>query len=57
MIGIKDMDMPYDCWNCDCTYENYRGATVCVTRKPLYPMGAQKERDEECPLVEIESED
>lgn len=54
MIGIKGMDMPYDCWNCDCTYEDYRGATVCIfTRKPLYPMGTKYERDEECPLIEI----
>lgn len=58
MIRVKDMDMPCDCWNCDCTYEDYRGATVCIfTRKPLYPMGMKADRDKDCPLVEIESED
>lgn len=46
--------MPCDCQNCDCTYEDYNGATVCIfTRKSLYSMGAKEEREEDCPLVEI----
>lgn len=61
MIGIKDIYMPSDCWNCDCTYEDYRRITVCIfTREPLYPMGTKTERDKDCPLVElveIEGED
>lgn len=55
MVAIKNMDMPCDCWNCDCTYENYIGETLCVfTRLPLYPMGSTYERDIGCPLVEVE---
>lgn len=54
MIGIKDMDMPCDCWNCGCAYEDYRGAMICIfTRELLYPMGSKYERSGDCPLVEI----
>lgn len=58
MIGIKDADMPCDCWDCDYTYENIAGATMCIfTRTMLYPMGTRTEKDKDCPLVEINDED
>lgn len=51
MVYIKNMDMPCNCWECGCTYEDYRGATVCIfTREPLYPMGKKTGRAGNCPL-------
>lgn len=55
MIGIKDMSMPCNCWNCELTHDNYSGLTICsLTGNLLYPMGSKNERDEDCPLIEIE---
>lgn len=51
MVYIKSMDMPCNCWECGCTYEDYRGATICIfTREPLYPMGKKEGRAGNCPL-------
>lgn len=54
MIGIKNMKMPCDCWNCELTYENFSGLTICpLSRMPLYPMGSKDKREDDCLLVEI----
>ena len=36
MIAVKDMDMPCDCWNCDCTYEDNRGKRFVFLLESLY---------------------
>lgn len=55
MIGIKGMEMPCDCWNCELTHDNFSGLTICsLTGNPLYPMGSKNKREDDCPLVEIE---
>lgn len=56
MVVVKGMDMPCGCWDCECVYENYSGATACMfTHRPLYPIGGEAEdkRDKDCPLAEI----
>lgn len=56
MIGIKGMEMPRDCWDCDLTYDSCNGYTMCsVTGQVLYPMGSRDTRPDECPLAEIDS--
>lgn len=55
MIGIKDMEMPVECWGCDLIYESCNGYTMCsATGQILYPMGARDTRSDGCPLVEID---
>lgn len=54
MIGIKDMEMPSECWSCDLIHDARNGYTVCsVTGGTLYPMGARNTRPENCPLLEV----
>lgn len=55
MIGIKDMDMPVDCWSCDLTFDDFQGCTrCCFTKEALYPVGQKNDRENNCPLIEIE---
>ncbi|MHA9740707.1 hypothetical protein [Robinsoniella peoriensis] len=55
MIGIKDMEMPKECWECELKCEICDGYTMCgATGRRLYPMGTRDTRPYECPLVEID---
>ena len=55
MVGIKNMEMPCECWNCELTHDNTSGLTICnLTGKALYPMGEMDTRPDDCPLVEID---
>ena len=55
MVGIKDIEMPCDCWDCELTKETYSGLTICVlTGNALPPMGTMVDRDKNCSLIEIE---
>ena len=54
MVGIKDIDMPKECWDCELTHDDPSGYTVCsVTGRILYPMGDRDSRFDDCPLVDI----
>ena len=59
MLAIKDMDIPCDCWNCDLKCEiSHSGLTVCSkTGTALPPMGSTTERNSNCPLIEINTDD
>jgi len=55
MIGIKNMEMPNECWNCELVHDNTSGLTICnLTGEALYPMGTRDTRPNNCPLVELD---
>jgi len=55
MIGIKNMEMPNECWNCELVHGNTSGLTICnLTGEALYPMGTRDTRPNNCPLVELD---
>lgn len=56
MVGIKNMEMPCECWSCELTHNNTSGLTICnLTGEVLYPMEAINTRLAECPLVEFKN--
>jgi len=55
MVGIKELEKPSNCWDCDLTYDDYCGcARCCLTKEALFPMKETPKVLENCPLVEIE---
>jgi len=57
MIGIRNMDMPKTCAECQFGYITYRNNRKCKISESCYGViFTSKERPTDCPLVEIEKD-